>query len=772
MITVSFEPLKIQAPPTCIPPDDISAWILDRYRSQILDGFALGPSKSDVLKLTTAMQRRHQKKDSIDDIFDFVLREILMLTGGKGARIVALDASRQQKACAGIGGTPGSIIDSVLETQDIVTDDLGFIGVPLLHGDQLVGVLALDKHGFNPHLFESVLLMCSSILNCQEQFDAKELAQANQRLHQASSAQLTHFACMSHEIRTPLNCIVGLSSLLLGSGLNPMQEESLKMIGASGDLLLTVVNDVLDYSKLESGNYDIRFQKSSLQDTLHAVVQAIDYKSQSKGVRIKTCYDPALPEFLNTDPRRLQQILYNLLGNAIKFSDSGSDIILRVCVARSNSDLEGGYSPGPPPCLCPDLSGAPSGETTCESCCSFLRSGKCAKEELENRPTVRFVVHDHGKGVSESELARIFEPFLQAHTEVDNVHGGTGLGLAITSRLVHGLSGKITVQSELDAWTRFTVDLPYESDEIDRVTISMKLAATTVLIVGDGQGIESAFEYFGVRSLSFDSMLALEKYVSFDGSLDRERSYVCLADESLYDYEVYLLLASIVDTALFTFGPNYAVSGTQFHCRSLSRIIPSVLVQEMIETIERKGDPTGRVSRRSSLRSIFSTDSYRDLRVLVAEDNVINQKVLKRMLERLEMTHVEVVNNGKEAVDREAAAHFDVILMDMQMPVMDGIQACRRILERHRDRAAPKVVFVTAHVSSTFEGECFDAGACTLLAKPFNLNEIRKCFLHVQRILNLERESDASDDKPPVDEVSLDFRGPLATKLARLADRR
>jgi signal transduction histidine kinase len=151
----------------------------------------------------------------------------------------------------------------------------------------------------------------------------ERLEEANHRILEASAAQLQHFACMSHEIRTPLNCIIGLSSLLQESSLNPIQAESMEMIVSSSDLLLTVVNDVLDYSKLESGNVDIEIRQCSLQETLNSVVHAIEAKAVSKKVSLCTIYDARICDAINTDGRRLQQILYNLLGNAIKFSKEG-----------------------------------------------------------------------------------------------------------------------------------------------------------------------------------------------------------------------------------------------------------------------------------------------------------------------------------------------------------------------------------------------------------------------------------------------------------------
>jgi signal transduction histidine kinase len=160
------------------------------------------------------------------------------------------------------------------------------------------------------------------------------LEEANRRVTMASAAQLEHFACMSHEIRTPLNCSIGLSSLLLDSDLGPMQEESVRMIVTSGDLLLTVVNDILDYAKLESGNVEIVPTRTNLQYTLNAVVQSIETKALPKQLTIRTVFDPLIGEFAHMDHRRLQQILFNLLGNAVKFSHDGGTITLSLSLLQ------------------------------------------------------------------------------------------------------------------------------------------------------------------------------------------------------------------------------------------------------------------------------------------------------------------------------------------------------------------------------------------------------------------------------------------------------
>lgn len=254
----------------------------------------------------------------------------------------------------------------------------------------------------------------------------QKLAKANKNVMLASARQLQTFASMSHEIRTPLNCIIGLSSLMQESQLEPKQAESLRMINTSGELLLQVVNDVLDYSKLEAGKVAVEMEQSSLQDALNAVVRSIETNALEKNVSVETYFDCTVGEFFITDSRRLQQILYNLLGNAIKFSSEEGVVELRLQHSRRPV--------------------RPENEST-----------GCIMEAFGTEKVLRFVVKDYGKGIEKENFQKIFTPFGQADNSTERIYGGTGLGLAITAKLVRALGGSISVDSEVGEWTEMHV---------------------------------------------------------------------------------------------------------------------------------------------------------------------------------------------------------------------------------------------------------------------------------------------------------------------------
>jgi signal transduction histidine kinase/FixJ family two-component response regulator len=552
------------------------------------------------------------------------------------------------------------------------------------------------------------------------------LEEANRRVLSASAAQLQHFACMSHEIRTPLNCIIGLSSLLQDTDLNPMQEESMRMIVTSGDVLLTVVNDVLDYSKLESGNVEIMIQRCNLQEILNSVVHSIQTQGLSKNLSVRTFYDAAICEFINTDGRRLQQILYNLLGNAIKFSKEGGAVELSIslCSPCSSQDGTNSYSP-------PEREG----------------SSEFVKAHGAEDKVLRFEIKDYGKGINAKDFVRIFQPFRQASAETEALYGGSGLGLAISTKLVYRLGGSISVESEEGNWSKFTIDFPFDDTPADIEDISARLKKATIFLVGDegetAEQVGDMFRQYNVDFARFSNLRELEAKITMKGTLSRDRSYIYLVHEDLYDRGIHKVLPSCEHSVLLTFGPTYGVKEARGHFRSLVDMLPSVLMKRLVVYVQ---------ELRKAPRDLVRLDSntaativpYHEFRVLIAEDNLINQKVLSRMLTKLGVTNLTIVDDGEKAVEREAAEAFDVIFMDMQMPRMDGIDACRHIDLRQGGHPKAKVVFVTAQVSQSFKVECRVAGAVGFISKPCKIRDIENCFQRLHAMSAVSYSEDAN----------------------------
>lgn len=635
----------------------------------------------------------------------------------------------------------------------------------------------------------------------------RELEEANRRVVKASAAQLQHFACMSHEIRTPLNCIIGLMSVLQETELNPMQQDSVQMIVSSADLLLTVVNDVLDYSKLETGNVEILHKRVSLQDTLFSIVHSIETKASGKGIAVGTFIDPAVPEIVHTDGQRLQQILFNLLGNAVKFSNPNSRVELHVqlfrdqpktkgytCLPEDNDLSESSLpelsvhkdidAPQPSAAVyesdpgCPMRrrpkrhskhvadDGCPNPRHSLASPVSVIPSKtistttQCARESLcrgqsgapscqqivtsKSGSILRFVVKDYGKGIEKEEMSRIFKPFRQASGETEAVYGGTGLGLAITAKLVHALGGKISVDSIVGKYSEFYVDLPFPDDPADIKSLSSKLSNACAFLICPFDGfcsdaemahIRSVFSCYNVALRRFKSMEDMQQTIKCEGALVGNRNYVCITQEDLYRRDAVEYLSTLANTVLITFGPGFSVKETKAHFRCLMHVVPSVLMTTMGVLVDGGRADAHECSSVSSCSKDSSHDNPAQerelLKVLVADDNAINRKVLGRMLMRLGIKDVDMAENGLQAVEREAAKEYDVVLMDMQMPIMDGLEASRLITNRPSGHPIPLVIFVTAHVGQSYELECAKAGGSGFLSKPFSLEEITALFQKV-----------------------------------------
>ncbi|KAL3921320.1 MAG: hypothetical protein SGILL_002808 [Bacillariaceae sp.] len=610
-----------------------------------------------------------------------------------------------------------------------------YLALPIYHNGEFAGAMTWatkNPKGFSEkdiQIFHESLAALSTVLRLhtndmnmkalqQRLMDdvknqTEDLAKANHRLvannkrvMKQAQDQLKHFAMMSHEIRTPLNCIVGLSNLLLENPENPLDpqvEESLTMITASGDLLLAVVDDVLDYSKLSTGNVEIEMAPMDIRKIVRTVVESVRIKaasvSKENPLQFRTDISEALPKWVDLDGRRLQQILYNLLGNAIKFGKLGKYVDFSIKVIHDESK-----------------------DSKDKSCATTATSNTFGSYML-------FAIKDYGTGIDDQEMKTIFQPFQQSASN-DPVDGGTGLGLAITSQLCKVLGGDVSVSSEKGKWAEFVVKLPLiRSSNIPEAPESPTAACIEEM------------ERTLMRRSKLTKSMSQRLRASLQGSAafedldapnleDPSVSVENLPDRSADHTEESKNNKPRPKTSQGDPAPSSTIksdAGSQPNSSAHS-VAETKTLQEPASTAA----PTTKAPPTSEPKE--TTEPFANLRVLIAEDNLINQKVLNRTLMRLGMKNVDIVENGQEAVNKSAENVYDIVFMDWCMPVMDGLEATKRIVARRQEKPGqvhPCILFLTAHALEDYREKAAQAGGDGFISKPFKLAAIKE-FLDKQ----------------------------------------